>query len=64
MCKAIQDSFNLEAVISVGNILGEGVLWRPSDQTIWWTDIQGKALYCLEWGKAHPKNQINRYSGI
>ncbi|WP_026147754.1 SMP-30/gluconolactonase/LRE family protein [Robiginitomaculum antarcticum] len=48
-------SYELEQVIPVGNTLGEGVLWRPSDQTIWWTDIQEKALYCLAWGAETPR---------
>lgn len=44
----------LIATIPVGNTLGEGVLWRPSDQTIWWTDIQESCLYCLNWGATIP----------
>ncbi len=35
--------------IDVANVLGEGVLWRASDETLWWTDIQAKELYCLDW---------------
>ena len=35
--------------IDVGNTLGEGVLWRDSDQTVWWTDIQEKTLYRMGW---------------
>jgi len=34
---------------AVGNILGEGVLWRASDATLWWTDIQDKKLFNLVW---------------
>ncbi len=36
-------------VIDVGNTLGEGVLWRASDQTVWWTDIQESKLFRLSW---------------
>lgn len=48
-------SYELEKIIPAGNALGEGVLWRPSDQTIWWTDIVGKALYSLVWGGDTPR---------
>lgn len=36
-------------VIDVGNTLGEGVVWRASDQTVWWTDIQESKLFQLSW---------------
>lgn len=36
-------------VVDVGNRLGEGVLWRASDETVWWTDILSKLLYRLNW---------------
>ena len=39
----------LVATIDVGDILGEGVLWRALDKTIWWVDIQGCRLHCLTW---------------
>lgn len=35
--------------IGVQNTLGEGVLWRASDQTLWWTDIKERTLYALDW---------------
>lgn len=35
--------------IDVTNILGEGVLWRASDQTLWWSDIHAKKLFRLDW---------------
>lgn len=31
--------------ITCQNILGEGVLWQPVEQALYWTDIQGKSLY-------------------
>jgi L-arabinonolactonase len=36
---------DLVDVISVGNTLGEGVLWDPIDQRLWWTDIQERRLF-------------------
>lgn len=33
--------------IPVKNQLGEGVIWHPQQQTLWWTDIEGKQLFCL-----------------
>ena len=34
----------LIATIETADALGEGVLWRDSDQTAWWTDIIGQRL--------------------
>jgi len=31
--------------LAVGNELGEGVIWDHQSQKLWWTDIQGSALY-------------------
>lgn len=31
--------------LPVGNVLGEGVLWHPDQQSLWWTDIHGCRLY-------------------
>lgn len=31
--------------INCQNVLGEGVLWQAQEQTLYWTDIQGKCLY-------------------
>ncbi len=31
--------------LPVANTLGEGVLWHPAQQAIWWTDIEGRKLY-------------------
>lgn len=35
--------------IDVKNVLAESVLWRESDQTVWWTDIEARMLFCLSW---------------
>ncbi|HEX3913587.1 MAG TPA: SMP-30/gluconolactonase/LRE family protein [Steroidobacteraceae bacterium] len=32
-------------IVSVGNTLGEGVLWDPLGQRAWWTDIQERRLF-------------------
>jgi len=40
----------LVKTLSVSNQLGEGCLWRESDQTLWWTDILAKKLFKLSWG--------------
>lgn len=48
-------SYDLKQVVPVANALGEGLLWRPFDQTLWWTDILGKTLYCLPWGDDTPR---------
>lgn len=54
LCEDMKFSSELISIIPVKNELGEGVLWRPSDQTIWWTDIVGKTLYSLTWGQTEP----------
>ena len=38
-------SADLVDIISVGNTLGEGVLWDPVGQRVWWTDIQERRLF-------------------
>lgn len=38
-----------DKVIETHDELGEGISWRASDQTLWWTDILGKRLNCLDW---------------
>ena len=42
------DARFIEAV-DVADRLGEGVLWRASDRTLWWTDILGCRLHRLNW---------------
>lgn len=36
-------------VIDVQDQLGEGVVWRASDNTVWWVDILGRRIHCLTW---------------
>ena len=33
----------------MGDRLGESVLWRASDQSLWWTDILGHRMHRLDW---------------
>lgn len=35
--------------IDVQDDLGEGVLWRASDATVWWVDITGRRIHCMAW---------------
>jgi len=35
--------------IDVGDALGEGVLWRSSDSSVWWTDIVGRRVHRMSW---------------
>jgi L-arabinonolactonase len=43
-------------IFSVGNILGEGILWDSRRAALWWTDIQGRRLHRYDW--VHGKLQI------
>ncbi|MGH8217439.1 MAG: SMP-30/gluconolactonase/LRE family protein [Steroidobacteraceae bacterium] len=38
--------------LHVGNTLGEGVLWDPIGERVWWTDIQERRLY-----RYHPESR-------
>lgn len=44
-------------VLDVGNTLGEGALWRETDQSVWWTDIEERRLFRLSW----PSGSIKTY---
>lgn len=39
----------LVAAIETRDALGEGAAWRASDQSVWWTDIEGRRLHRLGW---------------
>src|SRR5882762_789386 len=43
-------------IFSVGNILGEGILWDSRREVLWWTDIQARQLHRYEW--THGTMQI------
>lgn len=38
----------VELIVDCKNEHGEGVFWNPSDGRIWWTDIQGRALWSFD----------------
>lgn len=46
-----------QAVLECGNHHGEGVLWNPADQSVWWTDIEGRKL----WAFAPATQQARSY---
>jgi len=37
--------FELLRSLGVSNSLGEGVLWHPRQESLWWTDIEARRLY-------------------
>ncbi|WP_337843375.1 SMP-30/gluconolactonase/LRE family protein [Rheinheimera sp.] len=47
----------LIASFALGNLLGEAVVWHDASQSLWWTDIHGKALYQLSW----PSQQVDKF---
>lgn len=47
----------LIGIFDTGNTLGEGVLWRSTDQSVWWTDIEERQLLRLSW----PTGKIDVY---
>lgn len=41
-------SLRAELVVDSRNFHGEGILWNPLDQKIWWTDIFGRKLWTYD----------------
>ena len=39
------NNFELLYAIEASNTLGEGVLWNPRTQVVWWTDIEESRLF-------------------
>lgn len=37
-----------ECVVDCQNVLGEGALWCPLEQRLWWIDISNPSLWCRE----------------
>jgi sugar lactone lactonase YvrE len=49
---------NPDFVLEVENQLGEAATWRGSDETLWWTDIEGRQLHRL----IHPSGSLTTFS--
>lgn len=45
------------AEIPANDILGESVQWHAVDNTVWWTDIEGRRVHRLEW----PSQKLTTY---
>jgi sugar lactone lactonase YvrE len=45
----------LEGVLNAGSLLGEGALWDPQDQVLWWLDIKDRLIHCYA-----PATRANR----
>lgn len=41
-------SLEAELVVDCGNAHGEGIIWNPADQKVWWTDISGHKLWSYD----------------
>ena len=39
---------DFECVVDAKAALGEGPLWDPRDQVLWWLDIKGHAIHCFD----------------
>ena len=37
-----------ELVVDCKNHHGEGIFWNPADGLVWWTDIEGRALWTFD----------------
>ncbi|MEM9574367.1 MAG: SMP-30/gluconolactonase/LRE family protein [Pseudomonadota bacterium] len=35
-------------IVDCQNQHGEGIFWNPADRLVWWTDIEGRALWSLD----------------
>ena len=47
--------YHIEKIASPGAIVGEGPVWNPDEQKLYWTDIQGGKLF-----KYNPKDGSNQ----
>ena len=39
---------NAKLILDCRNQHGEGIFWNPHDQCVWWTDIEGRALWSFD----------------
>ena len=49
------EAMQLRERIEVANELGECVLWDGATGSLWWTDIEGRRLYRLDWSSRSLK---------
>ena len=50
----------VEHVLSLGNILGEGPLWHPGEQALYWVDIESSQIFRYDSRKRqHEKAQMD-----
>jgi len=52
----IHAEMKASCVLPVGNMLGEGIVWCPRAQALYWTDIQSATLWCY-----HPTDGISTH---
>jgi len=45
---AQNNMLDIECVVDAKALLGEGPLWDPRDQVLWWLDIKGHAIHCFD----------------
>src|SRR5712691_11506034 len=43
-------------IVDCKNVLGEGALWCPREQQLWWIDISSPSLWRLESTSGHVKH--------
>ena len=48
MHAAMEQAANLRSVAGVGAILGEGPVWVPRDESLYWVDIKGRKVFRLD----------------
>lgn len=44
-----------ETLADYGDLCGECPLWRPEEQTLYWTDAAGKKIYACTWPERRPR---------
>ena len=50
------------ASIPVNNVLGEGVIWHPQQQAVWWTDIEGQQLFRFKPEQSPENGRLTQWS--
>jgi len=44
-----------EHLLAIGNRLGEGPLWHPAEETLYWVDIEGETIYRISTETGEPE---------